>query len=612
MADRTPHPRPRRTGRRRARSVSLAVVLTCAAGLASAVSTAMTGSPFGGAADTAAAATVAPADPGPFDYSWLRTTTGQVAQSSPTSVATPSGPAIAVGTRDGHLHAFLTATGVSVPGWADLTTGAGRIDAALSTDGGNVLYAPLTNPPTNSPGVAAYALSTARRLWGSLPCLAGANCTRLAAVTVGSDLFTGGPTQYVRSLSHATGSVRWAYLNSDTTNSTPAYAAVTGGAPLVIFTDDQTGNARVLPPAQSGGHLRIFTTGGAPVCNANIGGGPVAPGSFDSSPAIGTFGSAPVIVAGTGQSGAYPNRVLAWDASCRGVWTSPALAGQTIAAPAIAAATGGANVVIEETAGPNGPVVYELDGRSGAVIRSRTLTGLTGGPCTDFVAGTSSSVATVTAPGANWQYVLAPAGACGVIALDGRSLTPVEQLARSCASQNSPLVSADGNGAVGVTIAGYRAKAGGGSEGCIFHYTLPGAGISTASWPQFHHDRRLTGAGPLGTRRNTLLTGQGLSGTAVLTSVNGAYTAGLLADGRLAVKHGAGVIWVGSHRAAGARLVVGPSDIRVVNSAGSTVWATVGRRESRPLHLTLRNDGRLALYVHDGNEWANDTLLWHT
>ena len=130
------------------------------------------------------------------------------------------------------------------------------------------------------------------------------------------------------------GSARWSYLNSDTTNSTPAVADLSGGGPVVVTTDDQTPNAAV--GAVSGGHLRITTRAGVPLCDANIGGGPSRPGSFDSSPAIASFGAAPVIVFGSGQSGTLVNQLVGYNSACERLWTSPRLAGATIGAPAIA------------------------------------------------------------------------------------------------------------------------------------------------------------------------------------------------------------------------------------------------------------------------------------
>jgi fibronectin type 3 domain-containing protein len=79
--------------------------------------------------------------------------------------------------------------------------------------------------------------------------------------------------------------------------------------------------------------------------------------------------------------------------------------------------------------------------------------------------------------------------------------------------QNSPLVTDDPNGTIGVTIAGYD----GANEGVIQHYEVPGSdgalAVGPGAWPMFHHDPALSGAYSVlpdtGTVTPTGLTAQG-------------------------------------------------------------------------------------------------------
>ena len=62
------------------------------------------------------------------------------------------------------------------------------------------------------------------------------------------------------------------------------------------------------------------------------------------------------------------------------------------------------------------------------------------------------------------------------------------------AFQNSPLVTDDPNGTIGITIAGYNSS----NQGVIEHYEVAGSQRGAPStrpgaWPMFHHDPQLTG-----------------------------------------------------------------------------------------------------------------------
>jgi hypothetical protein len=74
-------------------------------------------------------------------------------------------------------------------------------------------------------------------------------------------------------------------------------------------------------------------------------------------------------------------------------------------------------------------------------------------------------------------------------------------------AQNAPLITADPNGRIGITMAGYNTGTWGSAcgpttnrciAGVIYHYVIPGSSSAwlsepLASWPQFHHDPALSG-----------------------------------------------------------------------------------------------------------------------
>ena len=64
--------------------------------------------------------------------------------------------------------------------------------------------------------------------------------------------------------------------------------------------------------------------------------------------------------------------------------------------------------------------------------------------------------------------------------------------------QNAALVTADANGSIGITVAGYFAVTGGNYvQGIVQHFEVAGSSSTLADapggWPQFHHDPQLSG-----------------------------------------------------------------------------------------------------------------------
>jgi hypothetical protein len=97
------------------------------------------------------------------------------------------------------------------------------------------------------------------------------------------------------------------------------------------------------------------------------------------------------------------------------------------------------------------------------------------------------SVATADLNGDGAQdVVVATAG--GVFAYDGRTANELFSLDSGDYFQNTPLITDDGNGAVGITLVD--------AAGRVEHWRMPAAAhasLGAIGWPMFHHDARHTG-----------------------------------------------------------------------------------------------------------------------
>ncbi len=159
-------------------------------------------------------------------------------------------------------------------------------------------------------------------------------------------------------------------------------------------------------------------------------------------------------------------------------------------------------------------------------------------------AGTSSQSSTFTLDGKQYIVLLAAGGVRCSAAADDRAgvltnLGALQVPGAFCAIQNTPVVTAEGTN-VGITIAGYQST-GGGSQGCVEHFTIPSAAktpvthFGAQDWPEFHHDAQLTGAldvtlPPAG-HRDTMITGQTLYARAWRSTRRTAHSHARLAAG---------------------------------------------------------------------------------
>lgn len=568
---------------------------------------------------------------GAFSLAWHATTAGHFGTSAPVAVpGARGGTAVAAGDRNGKITMVTAATGRTVAGWNQHASGGNEIDAPLSSPSSGHVTAAITDSQKGRPGIVTWAANGAKVSWKGAYCDAGQNCARNSGVTyaAGTNIgYTGGPGQYVHAVASSNGKQVWQYINSDTTNSTPASANLTGSGQLVAFTDDQTPNSKVIPAAVSGGHLRVFTATGKEFCNANFGGGPRSPGSFDSSPAIGaTKSGVPLIVFGTGASGSNSDTLFAYNTDCQKVW-SQKLAGPTVGAPSISVVNG-VPVVFEVVANSKVGYLYEFNLTSGSRITAFKVHGTSGTVCANFAQGTSSSVATFYA-GKDLQVVIPSSGSRGCGAGEVYSTSKkkvVADLANSCADQNSPVITQDTSTQVGISLACYAATRSGGSAGFLYHYRTTGK-ISAGSWAEFHQNPQLTGALTSTFKaHDTLVQGQAMSSAYSLTSANGAYKLQVTSTGQLQLSRGGKRVWVLGARSPGARLTVTGTDVRLVGRNGRSTWtsplSSAGKTaltksalkqpnsKRGPVGLTLSDSGKLSLTIIAGDEWVGLTTMW--
>lgn len=420
-----------------------------------------------------------------------------IALSSPTEATLDAeGPSVVVGDRSGYLYAFHMANGSPVGGWPaydggapiDSTPsvaelGAGAPDtvfvgegnaaqyrvggfAAWSANGQKLWSTPVVEPTTDrNPAYAVQASLTVADLQGVTAVFAGS----LGQETYALNAATGSPLR------------GWPFFSADSTFSTAAAADLYGnGQTELVVGGASTHGFAYGQQYQDGGHLRILDSHGGLICHKDI------DQEIDSSPAVGDFltGGATGIVVGTGSfyQGHFDTNVVdAFDTHCNQIW-SQTLDGFTGSSPALADVLGDGSL----------DVVQGTDnGASGGVW---LLNGATGQPIWHVYVGgrVIGSPVTTDLSGAGYQDILVPT-THGVYVLDGRNGYQLGILGPGLGFQNSPLVSGDPNGRIGITIAGYN----GANEGVIQHYEIAGdlpLAIGQGTWPMFHLDPQLTGA----------------------------------------------------------------------------------------------------------------------
>ena len=196
-------------------------------------------------------------------------------------------------------------------------------------------------------------------------------------------------------------------------------------------------------------------------------------------------GGAEGIVVGTGNfypSASSTNDLLAVDSNCNLQWYTK-LDGLTSSSPALADVAGNGQLEVVEGTNINNSSgsLWVLNGTNGSPIWHTAVTGAVIG-----------SVVTADLTGNGYQDILVPTTG-GVQVYDGQSHALVTNLGAGTGFQNSPLVTRDPNGTIGITIAGYNAN----NQGVVTHYEIAGSNGARVdehgSWPMFHHDPQLSG-----------------------------------------------------------------------------------------------------------------------
>jgi len=434
---------------------------------------------------------------------WSRALPGVGFRESSPTPAHLTTPAYVVGGLDGKVYAFDAATGANEPGWPQQTAAAinGTPAAADVVGGGHdqiFVGAGAAGPsnPCSGGGTYSFDANGATR-WhnvGSDP-----DCPNQpfqSSFAIGDITGTGTPSAVLGALglqSPSYGAANgvmnpgWPYYTDDTVFSTPALADVNGdGVPDVVMGGDSSPGG---PIDWRGGLVRAVTGKGQTLWQF------FTDEIVRSSPAVGDLdgSGSPSIVFGTGNywmnqpGGAKDsNSLFALDTAGREKWRVN-LGGITMSSPALADVAGnGHPQVVIGTAGsaanPNAGTIWVVDG-SGRALPQWAGRHSDGG----VVIG---GITTADLNGDGAQDLLVPTGA-GIWAYDGRTANQLFALDVGKVSfQNSPLITDDGAGAVGITVAGTQPD----GTGVVQHWRIPAGGqLGAIGWPMFHHDARHTG-----------------------------------------------------------------------------------------------------------------------
>ncbi len=417
-----------------------------------------------------------------------------IGQGSP-SVATldGGGSSVVVGDRAGSLWAFHLNDGSGVKGWPAHTNGA-PIDStpSVTPDGSGTDTVFVGAGNAAQPRVGGYYAfnRSGAEIWGRNAQDPNGLYGVQASMAVGSLNEVNsvvapslGQDEYAFDASSGSVLPGWPFFTADSDFTTPALADLYGnGQTEVVEGGDSSPGLAYGQTYTAGGHLRVVGASGNLICSHDTN------QTVDSSPAVGNFlaGGQVGIAFGTGSY--YPgasdsNTVFGSDSHCNIVWRTN-LGGNTMSSPAIGDLQGDGTV----------EVVAGADTGSGGMVWA--LNGATGGPMPGWPQSTSGriigGITTADLTGAGYNDVLVPT-TDGLVIYDGRSAQVVATLgAGSIGLQNSPMVTIDPNGSIGITIAGYNAQ----NAGFIQHYEVAGSNgrsLGKRSWPMFHQNPQLTG-----------------------------------------------------------------------------------------------------------------------
>jgi hypothetical protein len=471
-----------------------------------------------------------------------------VAQASPALFNDGGTPAVEIGDRQGDLYAFDLASpgpvGTVAPGWNTATgtavgpgtgcnqptsnvgtvlngnqgyevPGSPPIDstASINPSNGNLLFDGGNSAEPTDGGYYEYGPG-GNEVWNQVvtnpPTDTVPNGGVQASPTIGdggavAEAGSLGQVAYALNTANGFPAAGWPQFDADSNFSTAAAADLYNTGSSNFITGGATSQGFAYGTGYgNGGQLRIYNDHGGLVCAANT------TEEVDSSPAVGPIlaGGGYGIATGTGSywgiTSGHPvsddNTVKVYDTKCNQVW-SQSLDGYTGGSPALADIQGnGRLAVIEGTVKSDGSgTVSALDAATGQAIWNAPALGAVYGSVTtaDF--------------GEGYQDVIVP-GTLGIEILDGRSGQVVAHFDDGTNSdgthgtygfQNSPLVTAEPDGKIGITVAGYSTVSGStfAVQGMVQHFEVNSSNGSVVNengaWPQFHHDAQLTGlSGP--------------------------------------------------------------------------------------------------------------------
>jgi putative cell wall-binding protein len=477
---------------------------------------------------------------------WRRTYPGVTFLDSSPVPANLTTPAYVVGGLDGRVYALDAGSGADEPGWPVTTTNpinSSPAAADVAGDGHSRIFigsgaAMGTNPCS---GGGTYAIGYRGNVnWHNNQ--SDADCASLPfqdSFAIGDVTGDGAPDATIGALgllspSYAalTGAMNegWPFFTDDTVFSTPALDALSGAGPADVI---MGGDSSPGPGHFRGGMMRAIDGAGHLLWQYDV------DEQVASSPAVGDIGSPghPAIVFGTGEywlehGGATDSdSIFVVDPSGRLVWRKD-LGGDTYGSPALADVEGNGQAdIVEGTNGfpgsPNSGAVWVLD------ASGNPLPGWAGRPSGGGVVIGGITTADLNGDGA--QDLLVPTGA-GVFIYDGRTAVQIGGIDIGQVSyENSPLVTDDGGGAIGITVAGATPS----GTGVVAHYRVVGGQVGHLGWPMFHHDPAHTGnlatpapacvasaAGTPPTGKVTRLAGAGRDATGVAVSRSSFPSAG--------------------------------------------------------------------------------------
>ncbi len=433
----------------------------------------------------------------PISLTWQQTLPdagGPIAESSPSEATLDGGgPSVVVGDRSGNLWAFHLDNGSAVRGWPAHTGGA-PIDStpSVTADGHGTDTVFVGAGNAANPGVGGYYAfgSSGAEVWGQNASdpngLHGVQASMAVGDLNGVNSVVApslGQNEYAFKASDGSVLPGWPFFTADSGFTTPSLADLYGnGQTEVVEGGDSSPGVAYGQTYTAGGHLRVVGPGGNLLCQYNT------DQTVDSSPAVGNFlaGGTTGIAFGTGSY--YPgasdtNMLFGANSSCNIAWQAD-LGGTTTSSPALGDIEGDGNLeVLEGVDTGSGGLVWALNGATGAAMPGWPQT--TSGT---IVGGVVSADLT----GGGYNDVLVPTSN-GLVIYDGRSAQAVATLgAGDIGLQNSPMVTIDPNGTIGITIAGYNAQ----NAGVIQHYEIGGSkghSLGKRSWPMFHQNPQLTG-----------------------------------------------------------------------------------------------------------------------